>query len=204
MLGVLTGVIYRELQQRSINLADSKVFRAVWYLNFPFALLTMLPSYMFYVQEFQKPSLWMAVYFVVSKNLIGIELGVLFLGMIFGVSRTTQRVLNYRFFEPLGRLAYGAYLSHPLVMRYMYVSARGPVYYSDLLTVTMWFGSVVLSCLVALLLCFLIELPTTSLQNHLFGGLMGRKKPNRVDPEAARNGGETAIVSGLEVKKTDL
>ncbi|XP_050094016.1 nose resistant to fluoxetine protein 6-like [Anopheles aquasalis] len=205
MLGVLTGVIYVALHARSINLAERKWFRVLWYLTFPFVLLSMLPSYMFYVNEFRKPSLWMAIYFVVSKNLIGISLCIIFLGAIFGVSRTTMRVLNYRFFEPLGRLAYGAYLCHPLIMRYLYVSARGPVYFSDLTTLAMVLGSVVMSCLMALLLCLLIELPTSALQKQLFGGLMGHKKHNQIDPEVARAPNNTAVPTepGSVEKKID-
>uniref|UniRef100_A0AAG5DK72 Acyltransferase 3 domain-containing protein n=1 Tax=Anopheles atroparvus TaxID=41427 RepID=A0AAG5DK72_ANOAO len=66
MLGVLTGLIYVELRKRSINLANNRTFRIVWYLNFLLTPLSMLPSYMFYVNEFDKPSVWMAVYFAVS------------------------------------------------------------------------------------------------------------------------------------------
>ncbi|ETN67035.1 hypothetical protein AND_001167 [Anopheles darlingi] len=206
MLGVLTGVIYVELCRRSINLAERKWFRVLWYLNVPVNLLMMLPSYMFYVNEFPKPSAWMAIYFVVSKNLVGIGLCILFLGMIFGVSRAAMRLLNYRFFEPLGRLSYGAYLCHPLIMRYLYVSTRGPVYYSDLTTLALTFGSVVLSCLMALLLCLLIELPTSAIQKQLFGGLMGHKKHNQIVPEEARPPNTATAVPiepGLEEKKMD-
>ncbi|XP_040153901.1 nose resistant to fluoxetine protein 6-like [Anopheles arabiensis] len=133
--GVLTGVIYNELQKRSINLAQSKVFRAVWFLTFAIVFLSMLPSYMFYVNDFPTPSVWMAAYFVVSKNLYGIGTGIVILGLIYGVNGVFKRVLNYPFFEPLGRLSYGAFLVHPFVMLLMFFSARGPVHYSDLLTV---------------------------------------------------------------------
>nr|XP_040226280.2 nose resistant to fluoxetine protein 6-like [Anopheles coluzzii] len=133
--GVLTGVIYNELQKRSINLAQSKVFSIVWYLTFAIVFLSMLPSYMFYVNDFPTPSVWMAAYFVVSKNLYGIGTGIVILGLIYGVNGVFKRMLNYPFFEPLGRLAYGAYLVHPFVMRLMFFTARGPVHYSDLLTV---------------------------------------------------------------------
>ncbi|XP_035793618.1 nose resistant to fluoxetine protein 6-like [Anopheles albimanus] len=203
MLGVLTGVIHVALRARSINLAERKWFRVLWYLNFPFTLLSILPSYMFYVNDFPKPSLWMAIYFVVSKNLVGISLSIFFLGMIYGVNVMVMRVLNYRFFEPLGRLAYGAFLCHTLVMRYLYLSTRGPVYFSDLTTIVLVLGSVVMSCLMGLLLCLLIELPTSALQKQLFGSLMDHKKHNQIDPEEARAQNDTAvpIEAGLVEKK---
>uniref|UniRef100_A0A182N9Y4 Acyltransferase 3 domain-containing protein n=1 Tax=Anopheles dirus TaxID=7168 RepID=A0A182N9Y4_9DIPT len=170
MLGVLTGLIYHELRKRSVDLASSGVFRFVWYANFLVVPLSMLPSYVFYVNEFETPSVWMAIYFAVSKNFFGIGIGIMILGCVHGVSGVLQRVLNYPFFEPMGRLAYGAYLIHPFVMRYMFVSTRGPVYYSDTLTISLVLGATAMSCLVSLLLCLLIELPTSALQNHLFAG----------------------------------
>uniref|UniRef100_A0A182QFB6 Acyltransferase 3 domain-containing protein n=1 Tax=Anopheles farauti TaxID=69004 RepID=A0A182QFB6_9DIPT len=203
MLGVLTGLIYHELRKRSFNLAGSRVFRFVWYANFLIVPLSMLPSYMFYVNEFETPSVWMAVYFAVFKNLFGIAIGILILGCIYGVNGVLQRMLNYPFFEPLGRLAYGAYLIHPFVMRYMFVSARGPVYYSDSLTISLVFGATVMSCLMSLFLCMLIELPTSALQNHLFGGFKGRK-PTNVDPEVAARADHTPIPASGDEKKSDL
>ncbi|XP_058123501.1 uncharacterized protein LOC131294662 [Anopheles ziemanni] len=205
MMGVLTGLIYIELRRRSIDLAHNRSFRVVWYLNFLVIPLTMLPSYMFYVNDFEKPSIWMAVYFAVLKNLFGIGACILFLGSIYRINKVLQRMLNYRFFEPLGRLAYGAYLSHTLVMRYMFVSARGPIYYSDLLTLSLVAGSIVLSCLVALLLCFLVEFPTSALQSLLFDGFKARKTTNQVDPEDVTVPDQPpASAPEVEAKKTDL
>ncbi|XP_061496527.1 O-acyltransferase like protein-like, partial [Anopheles gambiae] len=202
--GVLTGVIYNELQKRSINLAQSKVFRAVWYLTFAIVFLSMLPSYMFYVNDFPTPSVWMAAYFVVSKNLYGIGTGIVILGLIYGVNGVFKRVLNYPFFEPLGRLSYGAFLVHPFVMRLMFFSARGPVHYSDLLTLSLVFGATVMSCLMALVLCLLIELPTTALQNHLFGSFK-EQKMNHTDRESGTNGtNQTLINPGLVGKQSEL
>ncbi|XP_053674398.1 nose resistant to fluoxetine protein 6-like [Anopheles nili] len=171
MLGVLTGFVYDFLRKRSINPVESKPFRVVWYLNLLIMPLSMLPSYIFYLYEFETPSIWMAIYFAVFKNLFGIGIGIFVIGCIYGVNATLLRILNYPFFEPLGRLAYGAYLVHPFVMRFMYASARGPVYYNDLTTITLVAGATVISCLAALLLCLLLELPTSALQNQLFGDL---------------------------------
>uniref|UniRef100_A0A182I2D8 Acyltransferase 3 domain-containing protein n=1 Tax=Anopheles arabiensis TaxID=7173 RepID=A0A182I2D8_ANOAR len=202
--GVLTGVIYNELQKRSINLAQSKVFRAVWFLTFAIVFLSMLPSYMFYVNDFPTPSVWMAAYFVVSKNLYGIGTGIVILGLIYGVNGVFKRVLNYPFFEPLGRLSYGAFLVHPFVMLLMFFSARGPVHYSDLLTLSLVFGATVMSCLMALVLCLLIELPTTALQNHLFGSFK-EQKMSHADRESGTNGtNQTIINPGLAGKQSEL
>uniref|UniRef100_A0A182YEG2 Acyltransferase 3 domain-containing protein n=1 Tax=Anopheles stephensi TaxID=30069 RepID=A0A182YEG2_ANOST len=202
MLGVLTGVIYNELRQRSINLAESKAFRAVWYATFLIVPLSMLPSYVFYVNDFETPSVWMAIYFPIMKNLYGIGIGIVIVGSIYGVNGVLKRILNYPFFEPLGRLAYGAYLIHPFVMRYMFISGRGPVYYSDTLTLSLVFGAIVMSCLLSLALCLLLELPTSALQNQLFGSFTG-KKPNQIDAESATKGSPTPIIPDFEAKKSD-
>uniref|UniRef100_A0A182WLD6 Acyltransferase 3 domain-containing protein n=1 Tax=Anopheles minimus TaxID=112268 RepID=A0A182WLD6_9DIPT len=203
MLGVLTGIIYTELRKRSINLAESKVFRAVWYATILAVPLTMLPSYAFYVNDFETPSVWMAIYFVLSKHLYGIGGGIVILGSIYGVNGVLQRIFNYPFFEPLGRLAYGAYLIHPFVMRYMFISTRGPVHYSDTLLLSLVLGATVMSCLLSLLLCLLLELPTSALQNQLFGSFK-EPKSSRTDVEIATNQGQTTITPDLEEKKSVL
>ena len=81
----------------------------MWYLTFAIVPLSWLPSYMFYVNDFPTPSVWMAAYFIMSKNLYGFGTGIVILGCIYGVNGVVKRMLNYPFFEPLGRLAYGAY-----------------------------------------------------------------------------------------------
>uniref|UniRef100_A0A1Y9J069 Acyltransferase 3 domain-containing protein n=1 Tax=Anopheles quadriannulatus TaxID=34691 RepID=A0A1Y9J069_ANOQN len=163
----------------------------------------MLPSYMFYLNDFPTPSVWMAAYFVVSKNLYGIGAWIVILGCIYGVNGVVKRMLNYPFFEPLGRLTYGAYLVHPFVMRYMFVSVRAPVHYSDLLALSLVFGATVISYLLALVLCLLFELPTTALQNHLFGSFK-EQKSNPVDAESGTNGtNQTLINPGFAEKKSE-
>uniref|UniRef100_A0A6E8VSC0 Acyl_transf_3 domain-containing protein n=1 Tax=Anopheles coluzzii TaxID=1518534 RepID=A0A6E8VSC0_ANOCL len=200
--GVLTGLVYNELQKRSINLAQSKVFSIVWHLTIVIVPLSWLPSYMFYVNDFPTPSVWMAAYFIMSKSLYGIGIGIVILGCIYGVNGVVKRMLNYPFFEPLGRLTYGAFLVHPFVMRFMFASVRTPVHYSDLLTLSLVFGATVMSYLMALVLCLLIELPTSALQNHIFGSFKDQKS-NRVDRESGTNGtNQTLIIPGLAGKQS--
>ncbi|XP_041769695.1 nose resistant to fluoxetine protein 6-like [Anopheles merus] len=201
--GVLTGLVYCELQKRSINLAQSKAFSIVWHLTFAIVFLSMLPSYMFYVNDFPTPSVWMAACFVVSKNLYGIGAWIVILGCIYGVNGVVKRMLNYPFFEPLGRLTYGAYLVHFSVMRLMFFSVRTPVHYSDLLALSLVFGATVMSYLMALVLCLLIELLTTALQNHLFGSFK-EQKSSPVDAESGTNGtNQTLLNPGFVGKKSE-
>uniref|UniRef100_A0A1Y9IS55 Acyltransferase 3 domain-containing protein n=1 Tax=Anopheles merus TaxID=30066 RepID=A0A1Y9IS55_ANOME len=202
--GVLTGLVYCELQKRSINLAQSKAFSTVWHLTIVILPLSWLPSYMFYVNDFPTPSIWMAAYFIMTKNLYGFGIGIIILGCIYGVNGVVKRMLNYPFFEPLGRLTYGAFLVHPFVMRFMFASVRAPAHYSDLLTLSLVFGATVMSYLMALVLCLLIELPTTALQNHFFGSFK-EQKSNHVDPETVTNGTNQSLINtGHEEKKGKL
>uniref|UniRef100_A0A182LZY6 Acyltransferase 3 domain-containing protein n=1 Tax=Anopheles culicifacies TaxID=139723 RepID=A0A182LZY6_9DIPT len=194
MLGVVAGLIYAELHKRSINLAESRAFRALWYAMFLAIPLTMLPSYIFYVNDFETPSVWMAAYFVLSKNFYGIGIGIIIIGLIYGVNRVLQRILNYPFFEPLGRLAYGAYLIHPFVMRYMFASTRGPL--------SLVLGATVMSCLLSLVLCLLLELPTSALQNQMFGSFK-EPKSSRTEVEVVTHQGHTTIAPESEGKKSE-
>lgn len=96
------------------------------------AIGSLLVHYIFYVNDFEKPSLWMAVYFPVMKYTWGIFSGVFLIGFVYGVAPTLKRIFHHRVFEPLGRMTYSAYLIHVFVMRLFVLSSRTAVHFNHI------------------------------------------------------------------------
>lgn len=133
--GIITGMIYLNLQKTNTDPAQKKWFRIIWYLTVPTAFASLLSNYFFYEYNFEKPSLWMAAFFPLAKNTWGIYTCVFMIGQTYGISAVLKRIFNHRIFEPLGRITYTAYLGHVFVMRVVALSTRTPVHFNYIGTV---------------------------------------------------------------------
>ncbi|XP_058463025.1 nose resistant to fluoxetine protein 6-like [Malaya genurostris] len=171
--GIVTGLIHIHIRQNNIDPVQKKWFRILWHLIVPMAIASFLVHYIFYVYDFEKPSLWMAAYFPVMKNSWGFLCSIFFIGFTHGIHPTLKRILDCRIFEPLGRMTYSAYLAHVFVMRLMLLSVRSPAHFSILGMMTINFASVIFSYLMAIFLCLTLEAPVAALQKLLIGNLKG-------------------------------
>lgn len=81
-----------------------------------------------------------------------------------------RREMCHPVFRPLGRMTYCAYLIHPDVLRLFLGGMRQPLYIDDLTVVTYLLAVLVVSYLIAFVLCVCIELPVSALQKQLFAG----------------------------------
>ncbi|XP_058456888.1 nose resistant to fluoxetine protein 6-like [Malaya genurostris] len=171
LAGIVTGLIYIHLQKKAIDPVLKKWFCIIWYLVFPMAIVSFLLNYIFYVYDFEKPSLWMAVYFPVMKHSWGIFCGIFFIGITHGIQPVLKRIFDFRIFEPLGRMTYSAYLAHVFVMRLIVLSIRSPIHFSVLGMTTIHFAAVAFSYLMAILLCLTLEAPVASLQKQFLNSV---------------------------------
>ncbi|XP_053686964.1 nose resistant to fluoxetine protein 6-like [Sabethes cyaneus] len=174
LAGMVVGLIVLYLQKRNLNIAQKKWFRFLWYLIYPAAIVTLLIHYIFYVYDFEKPSIWIAIYFPVMKHSWGIFCGIFVVGFINGIAPTMSRIFDYRLFEPLGRLTYAAYLCHVFVMRLIFLPFRTPLHYSYSGLIIYTSASVMLSYMMAVFLCMLFELPVSALQKQMMGPLQSK------------------------------
>ncbi|XP_058833744.1 nose resistant to fluoxetine protein 6-like [Topomyia yanbarensis] len=165
--GMITGLIYMNFKKRNFNPVRKAWFRILWYSIIPTALASLLIQYIFYVNDFKKPSIWMAIYFPVTKNSWAFFGCIFILGFINGIAPILQRIFNQRIFEPLGRLTYAAFLSHAFVMRLIVLSVRTPTHINLSVWLTITFATLVFSYLMALFLCLALELPVSALQKHM-------------------------------------
>ncbi|XP_062542684.1 nose resistant to fluoxetine protein 6-like isoform X2 [Armigeres subalbatus] len=197
LAGIIAGMIYLKLRKSNTDPAQKGWFRTLWYLVPPAVIGTLLINYIFYEYDFAKPSLWMAVFYPIAKYSWGIYISIFIIGQIFAISPVLRRIFDHRIFEPLGRLTYAAYLCHVFLMRLYVLSLRTPIHFNYIGSVFLIFASVVFSYLMGLVLCLLIELPFSTLQKLIFGGMRGDERSNdQQSPEdATKNGSITTNIA---------
>lgn len=76
--------------------------------------------------------------------------------------------LSWRFWIPLSRLTFGAYLLHSLVIMYYYVCQENPYHYQDNIMVYHYISMVVLSYASAFVLAVTVEYPVMNLEKLVF------------------------------------
>lgn len=79
-------------------------------------------------------------------------------------------------FRPLGRMTYCAYLVHPIVLRVFLGTMRQPLYVDDFTIVAYVMCVLVVSYLLAFVICVCLEFPISALQKHFFAGKLRGSK----------------------------
>ena len=79
-------------------------------------------------------------------------------------------VLSARFWLPLSRLTYCAYLVHPIVLGTFFGAFRQPLHYNLSMAISFYFNTLFLSYLSALAIALVVEFPFVSLDKLVLGG----------------------------------
>ncbi|XP_062550134.1 nose resistant to fluoxetine protein 6-like [Armigeres subalbatus] len=187
LAGMITGLIYLHLRKNNIDPVQKRWFRILWFSIVPLAIGSLLVHYIFYVNDFEKPSLWMAIIFPMMKYTWGIFSGLFLIGFVNGVAPTMRRIFHHRVFETLGRLTYSAYLIHVFVMRLFVLSNRSAIHFNHIGSNVVTLASLIFSYMLALMLCLALELPVSALQKLMFGDMKGGTNSD-VETEPASNG----------------
>ncbi|XP_052566116.1 nose resistant to fluoxetine protein 6-like [Culex pipiens pallens] len=169
LIGIIAAFILLHLQKNNIDPTEKKWFRIFWPFAFPLAIGSLLLHYIFYVNDFETPSLWMSIFYPTMKYFWGVCFVWFGLGIVYGKGAVFKRFFNSQIFEPLGRLTYAAFLSHTFVMRLLFLCIRGTKHSNTLGMTGMVLTSVVLSYIMALFLCLAMELPVSALQKLIIG-----------------------------------
>lgn len=104
----------------------------------PIGVLTILSGHIFYVYDFQKPSIWIAIYASITKNIWGVIALVFFVGLEKGIGQTIKKLLEHPIFQPLAKITFCIYLCHTFVIRVTLGNIRGPVFVSDMSLVSIF------------------------------------------------------------------
>lgn len=149
-------------------------------------LAIILSSYMFYVYDFEKPSLWIALYSVLTKNIWGAFGAILMFAFVgdkkckYNEKKTyikhtkvyifpafIARIFQNPMFAPAGRLVYCIYLCHFSIARWLAGDTRMPIYISFVNLLHATISVFVLSIIASLFLCVCLEFPMTALMKEL-------------------------------------
>lgn len=72
-IGIVLGLAYNKFksQNQKSSFVNSILLKFFWYGMVVIGVAVILSSYMFYANNFEKPSLWISLYSVLTKNIWG-------------------------------------------------------------------------------------------------------------------------------------
>ncbi|XP_062135235.1 nose resistant to fluoxetine protein 6 [Drosophila sulfurigaster albostrigata] len=164
-MGLLCGQFY--LKFRSTSRGGSWRGKWSWQLSMwlliPAALLVLLSGFIFIKHDFEKPSIWLALYAGIYKNLWIMICGGFVCCMCFKVGWIAYEFCCLPIFRPLGRISFQAFIWHVFILRLVAGYFRDPVYVNSFFL----FGNVllvfVLTQIVAFFMALLLEYPLVEL-----------------------------------------
>ncbi|XP_055628631.1 nose resistant to fluoxetine protein 6-like [Toxorhynchites rutilus septentrionalis] len=166
--GIILGTIYYKQRKNYHKGNRSWFLQLLWYCTVPVGFLCLMSNMIFYQYNFEKPSIWMAIFYPVMKNM-WIFLGTITLyGVIYQYNKVINGFLNFSIFVPLGRLTYCAYVCHVFMLKNVFFGTREIGYFSKMSLLSKAIPVVVFSYILALILALLLEFPATAVQKHLF------------------------------------
>ncbi|XP_035910418.1 nose resistant to fluoxetine protein 6-like [Anopheles stephensi] len=165
------GVVYGYLYYR-VRASDSKGNRSgflkfLWYITVPCGMLTLMISMIFYTNNFEKPSLWISLFFPLHKNAWALFGAIVLYGIIYNYNRFVKSVVNFPAFVPLGRLTYCAYISHVFFLKNFFYGTRDIPYFSNVSMYTKVISVIVASYILGAIVALTLEFPISALQKHL-------------------------------------
>ena len=131
------------------------------------------------------------IYMMVSRCLWACCLGAVVFACHNGYGWVVNSFLSMKFWTPLARLTFNAYLVHPVIVFVIYGQLQKPIHYTDITLTCYFIAFVVLSYAAAAVVCVGVELPLGSIEMLLFKLVgLGRRESQRhntvetKDPEA--------------------
>ena len=178
IVGILLGyVLYKEVKLPFKN----------WLRNFPFYLIMWACSGVLLMSSlYGLYSTWNGhisstaenvFYITFSRLAWGLGLALLVFACHNGYGGPINAFLSMKFWIPLSRMTYSAYLVHPVVLYVIYVQMQKSFHYTDITISLFAVGATVFSYAVAAVLCVFVEFPLGSVEMLLFRllGLGGRE-----------------------------
>lgn len=110
-------MIYTHYAKNRIDIRKSKLFVILFYSIFPLGVAAWLSAFIFYEYNFEKPSLWIAIFAAFIKNIWGILGAVMMLGFVGKVGGIIRKFFYAPIFTSLGRTTYCIYLVHTIAFR---------------------------------------------------------------------------------------
>ncbi|EDV36810.2 uncharacterized protein Dana_GF11764 [Drosophila ananassae] len=159
LFGFLCGHLYINQRSSTAVLRGKLRYELGMWLLVPAILGVLLSGYVFIRHDFAKPSLWLALYAGLHKNLwVLICSGFVFL-MCCKVGGMAYAFCTLPVFRPLARISFQAFLWHIVVLRVVVGGIRQPVYVTSLFVICNVLSVFILTLIVSAVQAVLLEYP---------------------------------------------
>ncbi|XP_055844030.1 nose resistant to fluoxetine protein 6-like [Episyrphus balteatus] len=178
VFGTITALIYLKYKNEGLDMKGKKsTINKIIFLTIPLPFLMLLSGHIFYKYKFMKPSVWIAIYAGLFRNIWAIWCCSLFLMMAFKIGSTVYKFCSLRVFAPLGRLSFQVFLIHTVIIRCIVGCIRQPIFINNLVLTMYIAASVFISFFFAFFLYTCFELPLATIINAVIKGLGAPTKP---------------------------
>ena len=204
----LVGIVLGYLLYRKARLPFSHLFGKVlnwvgyivlWMLATGLCLSTVYGLYPTWHQHI--PSLAEnVIYLMFSRFAWGIGLALVVFSCHNGYGGVINTFLSMKFWIPLSRLTFTAYLMHPIVLTVVFASARKPAHYTDIILAVYAVGAVALSYGAAAIVAVCVEFPLANVEAAVFKAVgLGARESLRQGTEMAQqhSGGASSLQSHM-------
>ena len=142
------------------------------------------------------------IYIMLSRFTWSLGLALLVFACHYGYGGPINWFLSMKFWIPLSRISYNAYLLHPLILTVIFGSKRKTTYYEDYNLAIYAIGVVVLSFGAAAVVSVFVEFPIGNLEQAIFKLVgLGRRESARTWDEPQRDNTEQLQVESLSKSK---
>ncbi|XP_061393215.1 nose resistant to fluoxetine protein 6-like [Musca vetustissima] len=161
--GVLAALIYDHISSRDIKLRQNKYFNIFFFALIPAGIFWMLSGHLFFqYYNDERTRVLSSIYAAFHRNFWGLGTAIFIIGMSAKCGWIFRRFCCLPVFRILGRLTYGAYLSHVLIARVVIGTIRYPIYFGSGFMFMFLVFDMVSAYFVSLIMAIGIELPVTS------------------------------------------
>ncbi|XP_053678533.1 nose resistant to fluoxetine protein 6-like [Anopheles nili] len=183
LFGLLVGYLVHWMQIENVRI-NRRMLAICWIVSGVCGTTAMFSLTAFYTDLGTQNYLYNALYAALHRFGWSLSNGWLVLVCVTGHSRTLKRFLSARAFVPLSRLTYCAYLTNGLVELYLAASRRTPLYASIATLTAETISHILLTFLLALVLCLMFESPIHGLEKMLLHRFRPSQSPTRA-PETS-------------------
>uniref|UniRef100_A0A182P598 Acyltransferase 3 domain-containing protein n=1 Tax=Anopheles epiroticus TaxID=199890 RepID=A0A182P598_9DIPT len=135
------------------------LIKVCWFASFLLIPVLFAIGYFFYHYQFATPSLWMSLLFPFIRLFYSAILFTGGVGLSFRFVKLLTRLADIPFFTIIGRLTYSAYLCHLCLIKMSLFNTRSFFRYGLIDIGAIWAAAMMLSYLVAWILCLVLESP---------------------------------------------
>ena len=164
MIGMLTGHVCNATNCR-VRMHKLLAFLG-WCVSIATALAVIYGLY-YYNHQNPRESMTLVAsgfYNSLSRTAWGMCLSWVVIACMSGYGGPVNSILSWPIWAPLGRLTFGAYLVHPIVIYVYYFNLMTPLHFTDLTMIYMFIANLVLSYLVAFIVSMAVEAPMMQLE----------------------------------------